>query len=210
MKYFPLFLDIDGKSCLVVGGGEVGARKAGTLDRCGAGVTVVSPAFSERFKALAHRITCIRKKYEPGDIEGMSLVFAATDNARLNRRIQQDARERSVWCNVADGPGHSDFILPSVIERGDLILAVSTSGSSPALARKIRLELEEIFGPEYEKILRVMGGIRKKLLASGHAPETHKKLFYTLIESGMLEWIKDDETDRINIFLAGLLGKDYT
>ncbi|MFH2060578.1 MAG: bifunctional precorrin-2 dehydrogenase/sirohydrochlorin ferrochelatase [Pseudomonadota bacterium] len=210
MKYYPILLDIEGKDCLVVGAGPVGARKAATLEACGARVTVISQTFSDQFNALkTNSILCRQKEYEPGDLLGMFLVFAATNNAQLNQKIRQDAAQGKILCNVVDALDSSDFILPSIVQRGDLILAVSTSGASPALAKKIRQDLEKQIGPEYETILQVMGNIRKKLLASGHAPDVHKKIFYTLIEAGLLEMIKAEDESKINSVLNDLLGKEY-
>ena len=210
MKYYPVFLDIKDKTCLVVGGGGVGARKAKTLANCGARVVVVSLAFSSGVDGLDHPlIECQKKAYEPKDLSGVCLVFAATNDPQLNRRIKADAKAQKVLCNVADGAGHSDFILPSVMHKGDLILAVSTSGTSPALARKIRQDLEAQLGPGVEKMLELMGNIRKKLLAQGHAPEDHKTIFYALIEAGLLEMIQSEDKARINAVLADVVGEDY-
>ncbi len=211
MKYYPIFLDVKNKACLVVGGGKVGARKAATLAKCGAIVKVVSDHFSVGFNDL--KITGIdlaKKKYEKKDIKGMFLVFAATNNADLNRQIKKDATVLNILCNVADAPKNSDFILPSLVDRGDLVLAVSTSGSSPAMAKRIRKDLEHQFGPEYSRFLILMGNIRKKILSSGHAPDEHRHIFQILIEQGVLELIEANDEIKINKILCDILGKDYT
>ena len=210
MKYYPIFLDIKDKNCLVVGGGPVGARKASTLEKCGANVTVVSDWFSAGFDDLKTSAICLEKKeYEKKDVKGMFLVFAATNNADLNQQIKADASTLNVLCNVSDATDNSDFLLPSTVDRGDLILAVSTSGSSPAMAKKIRQDLEHQFGPEHAKLLRLMGNIRKKLLSSGHAPDDHKQVFHTLIEKGILELIRANDEININSVLCDVLGKEY-
>lgn len=210
MEYYPVLLDIKNKDCLVVGGGPVGARKAKGLLRSGARVVVVSAQFSDRFQAIKmKRLVCRQKSYETTDLKGMTLVFAATNDARLNEQILTDARSRNILCSLADLPKKSDFILPSVLERGDLILAVSTSGASPALAKKIRQDLETHFGSEYETILTVMGNLRQQLLDTGHDPEAHKNIFYTLIESGLLEMIKEDDQPKIDRLFKDLLGDGY-
>jgi len=215
MTYYPVLLNIQDKPCLVVGGGPVGARKTTGLLRSGARVTVVSPAFCEQFNALREKpmfckkMVCMKKEYEITDLEGMSIVFAATGNAQLNKQIMQDTRQQNMMCNIVDAPDDSNFILPSVVQQGDLILAVSTSGKSPALSKKIRKELEQHFGPEYQKMLFVMGNIRKRLLAQEHAPKRHKKIFYTLIETGLLEMIKVGDEKKINSVLNDLLGNEY-
>jgi precorrin-2 dehydrogenase/sirohydrochlorin ferrochelatase len=210
MKYYPIFLDMKGKACLVVGGGNVGARKASALEKCGASVTVISDRFSARFDELRHSSICIEKKaYEKKDVKGMFLVFAATNDAALNQQIRADASGLNILCNVADAPGNSDFLLPSTVDRGDLILAVSTSGSSPAMAKQIRQDLEQQFGPAYAKLLHLMGNIRTRLLSSGHAPEDHKQVFHTLIERGILELIEAKDDINLNRILGDVLGNGY-
>lgn len=211
MKYYPIFLDIKGRDCLVIGGGAVGARKAAVLEKCGATVKVISDRFSAHFQELETSAVRLEKKaYERKDVTGMFLVFAATNNADLNRQIKTDASALNILCNVADAPDESDFILPSIVDRGDLTVAVSTSGSSPAMAKKIRQDLERQFGPEYAKLLQLMGNIRKKLLSSGHAPGDHKQIFYTLIGKGILELIEANDEININAILCDVLGKEYT
>lgn len=211
MKYYPIFLDIKGKDCLVVGGGAVGARKAATLEKCGAKVTIISDRFSSGFDDLEKTSICLKKKkYGKEDVKGMFLVFAATNNADLNQQIKNDASRLNILCNIADAPDNSDFLLPAIVDRGDLILAVSTSGSSPAMAKKIRKDLEDQFGPEYAQLLCLMGDIRKKLLSSGHAPDDHRKVFHTLIDKGILELIKANDETNINEVLCDVLGRKYS
>ncbi len=211
MKYYPVFLDIKGKDCLVVGGGNVGARKAVTLEKCGAKVTVISDRFSSGFDDLKRTGICFKKKeYEKEDVKGMFLVFAATNNADLNQQIKIDASRLNIICNLADAPDNSDFLLPSIVDRGDLILAVSTSGSSPAMAKRIRQDLENQFGVEYAQLLGLMGNVRKKLLSSGHAPDEHKEIFNTLIDKGILELIKANDEININAVLCDVLGSKYS
>lgn len=211
MKYYPIFLDVTAKPCLVVGGGPVGARKAVLLEKSGADVRVVSDRFSVHFDGLnTTSIRLEKKKYEKEDVKGMSLVFAATNSFVLNQQIQNDASTLNILCNIADAPSDSDFLLPSVVDRGDLVIAVSTSGASPAMARKIRQDLEQEFGPEYTRLLVLMKNVRKKLLSSGHAPDRHKIMFNTLIERGVLELIEAGDEIKINAVLYDIFGKGYT
>lgn len=212
MKYYPVFLDIKGKNCLVVGGGAVGARKAATLGKAGGCVTVISPLVSEKLDKVIKKadgsIQVKKKEYESSDINGMTLVFAATDNARINSQVSKDASQLNILCNVADAPANSNFILPAVVEQGDLLLAVSTCGNSPALAKQIKKKLQTEFGPEYKTVLQVMGRIREKLLSQGHDPDQHKKVFYSLIEQGIIDLIRDEDEKKINQILGQLLGND--
>ncbi|MCP3939983.1 MAG: bifunctional precorrin-2 dehydrogenase/sirohydrochlorin ferrochelatase [Desulfobacteraceae bacterium] len=210
MKYYPVFLDVKDRDCLVVGGGKVGTRKALGLSRAGARVRVISKTFSPGLEAVEKTgifLDC--KPYETLDLENIFLVFAATDNRELNLRIQEDAKKQKLLCNIADVPVESDFILPSVITRGDLVCAVSTSGTSPALAKKIRKDLEHMFGPEYGQFLLLMGNIRKKLLEEGHDPDSHKKIFTALVEKNLPGMIAAGDETGINSILAQLLGRGY-
>jgi precorrin-2 dehydrogenase/sirohydrochlorin ferrochelatase len=211
MKYYPVFLDVKDKRCLVVGGGAVGARKAATLEKCGARVVVVSERFSERFDDLETKnIRLENRKYDRDDVADMFLVFAATDDAGLNARIKKDAAALNILCNVADAPDESEFILPSIVERGDLLVAVSTCGSSPAMAKKIRQELDAQFGEEYAQLLQLMGNMRRKLLSQGHDPQGHKKIFHSLIDKGILDLIKTGDEKNINVILNDIPGEGYT
>ncbi|OQY51962.1 MAG: siroheme synthase [Desulfobacteraceae bacterium 4572_89] len=211
MKYYPIFLDVKDRVCLVVGGGEVGARKALGLERAGARVRVVSREFSHGLEAgVNKRIQLQCRAYEKSDLDNIFLVFAATNNAKLNQMIKKDAEKENILCNIADAPGQSDFILPSIVERGDLVCAVSTSGSSPALAKKIRKDLESMFGPEYSVLLTLMGNIRKKLLEQGHDPSGHKKIFKILIEKNLPALIAAGDETSLDSILIELLGRGYS
>ena len=211
MRYYPVNLDIENRACLVVGGGGVGTRKVKTLVDCGAVVTVVSPEVSARLgkMAAAGLITLEKRAYRPGDLEGKFLVIGATDDEALNRRIHADAESLNTLCNIADRPEICNFILPAIVHRGDLVLAVSTSGKSPAYAKQLRKDLENQFGEEYESFLRLMGAIRERLLSEAHAPEAHKPLFEKLIAAGLLELIKADRTEQIDALLGEVLGDGY-
>ena len=211
MRYYPVQLGVRGRACLVGGGGAVGTRKAHTLVACGARVTVVSPAASAVLKQMAAQgqIRLIGRSYASADLEGMFLVIGATDDEALNRRIHADAEARRVLCNIADRPECCNFILPSILKRGDLLITVSTSGKSPAFAKTLRRRLEGQFGPEYGAFLDLMGAVRERLLAEHHAPEEHKHLFEALIESDLLELIRTGRWDEINALLQRVLGRGF-
>ena len=198
------------KKCLVVGGGPVGIRKALTLEKCGAHVKVISERFLQGTDGIkGTSILLTEKKYEKKDIRGMFLVLAATNNADLNQEIKKDAAEANILCNVADAPDGSDFLVPSTVDRGDLIVAVSTSGASPAMAKKIRQDLEGFFDPAYAQVLRLMANIRKKLLSAGHAPDEHRQAFSSLIDRGILDLIRTGDAITINLILHEIFGKGY-
>lgn len=211
MKYYPVFLDINGQNCLVVGGGGVGTRKAISLVESGAKVTVVSPVVTERLQSLARQAVINLKKraYRSSDVDGMFLVIGATDREHLNRQINRDAEHLNMLCNIADRPEVCNFILPSIVQRGDLVMAISTSGQSPAFAKKLRKDLEVQFGDEYTMFLRLMGGIRSVLLREKHAPEEHKPIFNQIIQSGIIDLIKTKQTKEIDTLLLDILGEGF-
>lgn len=211
MRYYPIQLDIRGRNCLVVGGGGVGTRKATSLLSCSARVTVVSPEASKELRSLAARgaLTLIQRAYDPADLQGMFLVIGATDDEELNRRISADAERLNLLCNIADRPEKCNFILPAVVQRGDLVITVSTSGQSPALSKKLRQDLQAQFGNEYALLLDLLGAIRKRLLAEEHAPEEHKPIFERLVHSDLLTWIRESRRHDIDRLLAEVLGDGW-
>jgi len=211
MKYYPVHLDINNRNCLVVGGGGVGTRKVKTLLECGARVTVVSMEFSRQLRELAASggIDLEQRSYRSEDLNGIFLVIGATNDMKLNRQISHDAEKLYTLCNIADRPEVCNFILPSIVRRDDLVITVSTSGKSPAMAKKLRQALENEYGEEYGKLLRLMGAIRKKLLRQAHEPEAHKPLFEQLINSDLIEMIQRDEFEKIDIMLFDVLGEGY-
>ena len=212
MRYYPVSLDIDGKLCLVVGGGAVGTRKVETLVRCGAHVVVVSKAFTDELKAMAMKDPIIleERAYTPSDMDGKFLVIVATDDQVFNTQVSEDAEKACKLCNVADYPKACNFILPSIVQRGDMTLSISTSGKSPAFAKWMRRKLEAEFGEEYGQFLGLMGRIREKLLAEAHEPEVHKPLFEALIAGDLLLKVKAGDKEGADALLGEVLGEGYT
>ncbi len=211
MQYYPINLDIKNRKCLIVGGGAVGTRKVNTLLECGARVTVVSPEPTPQLTRLASAgsITLEKRDYRSDDITGMFLVIGATDDESLNHQVSKDAEQAHILCNIADRPEVCNFILPSIVRRGDLVITVSTSGKSPALAKRLRKQLETQFGQEYADFLLLMGAIRRKLLAQAHEPEAHKDLFHKLIESNILNLMHAGKKEDVNMLLYKILGEGY-
>ncbi len=189
----------------------MGTRKAITLLECGADVTVISPAVTDRLHdlAAAGRITLKRRTYRSADLSGKFLVIGATDDEFLNRQISADAERLNTLCNIADRPAVCNFILPSIVQRDDLVITISTSGQSPALAKKLREALEKQFGEEYGILLNLMGTIRKKLLSQAHEPEAHKHIFEKLLDSDLLEMIRGNKKEAIDTRLFDILGPGY-
>ena len=212
MHYYPIFLKVENRACLVVGGGEVGVRKVKTLLRCGALVGVVS---SEVVPWLAEKIQegvleRVGTHYEEHQLRGRFLVIAATDNVELNCRIAQDAEKRGLLCNVVDYPREGNFILPALVERGALTLAISTSGKSPALARQLRQDLEQRFGMEYADFLELMGAVRSRLLEVSHDSDANKEKFDQLIQSALLELVRRRDQEGVDRILRSVLGPEYS
>lgn len=168
--YYPVFLRTEGKKCVVVGGGEVAERKVRGLLEAGSSVLVISPALSAGLRRLAEETTVevLSREYRSGDIiEEAALVFAATDEAEVNHAVAQEAKAKGIPVNVADDPEYCDFILPSVLRRGDLVISVSTSGQSPALARRIREDLEGLFPEEYASLCGLLSDVRDEVRKRG-------------------------------------------
>ncbi len=211
MSYYPINLNITGQPCLVVGGGAVGSRKVKGLLDCDAQVTVVSKKADVAILNLAQarRIRFHCRGYRSQDVEAVFLVIGATNDATLNRQIYADAQKNKILCNIADQPALCNFILPAVVRRGDLLITASTSGRSPALAKKLRKELAATYGEEYAEFLTLMGAIRKKLLATEHAPEAHKPLFNALIDGGLIGMVRDGRHREIDELLTRVLGPEY-
>ncbi len=166
-ELFPISVSMKGRKVLVVGAGEVGAAKAEGLLRSGARVHVVAPRAGEwvRKHASEKKLTWHQREFMASDLVGMFLVVAATDSPALNHKVFSAAGRQRVLCNVVDDPEHCDFFYPAVVRRGDLQIAISTAGQSPALAHRLRVELEQQFGPEYEAWVEQVGRQRRDILA---------------------------------------------
>lgn len=165
MSYYPIFLNISDKKCVVCGGGEVALRKVRALLGHNARVVVVSPELCRELSSLEEEgsVEAIRRSYRSGDLGGAYLAIAATDDNTTNLKIAEDARRTGCLVNVVDDPGNSDFIVPSYLRRGDIAIAISTSGKSPALARKLRTTFEEEIGEEYALLLGLVQEVRAEV-----------------------------------------------
>ncbi len=212
MRYYPIFLDIVGKPCLVIGGGEVAERKVSSLLEAGGRVTVISPTLTSRLASLAAAGTIrhLQRKYRGGDLRGFFLVHAATSDERAHQRIAVEAAQRGILLNVVDRPALCTFIVPAVVSRGDLTLAISTSGASPALAKRIRQKLEKVFGPEYDEALRILAKVRAKLRQVPLPPKERQKILITLAHSPLLDHLKAKRQTEVNKLLRQLAGEGFT
>jgi precorrin-2 dehydrogenase/sirohydrochlorin ferrochelatase len=179
---FPMFLKLEGRNCLVLGAGSVGEQKIRSLLDCGAHIRVVAPAASATVREWADRgtLTWIERPFESADLDGAYIVIAATSNVEVNHRIYREAQMRGILCNVVDDPPHCDFYYPAIVRRGQLQIAISTAGLSPALAQRIRKQLEEEFPPAYASWLEQLGSRREALFAAGGDPEERRQLLHRL------------------------------
>jgi precorrin-2 dehydrogenase/sirohydrochlorin ferrochelatase len=182
---YPVFLGLEGRRALVVGGGKVALRKAETLARAGAEVRVVAPELVAELRQDG-RFECIGEPYAARHIKGMFLAVAATDDEAVNARVAADALAAGVLVNVVDRPALCDFIVPSVVDRGRLLIAISTGGAAPSLARKTRERMEKEFGPEYALLLDALAEVRLRYKAGDLPEATRRKLFERLTEEDMV------------------------
>jgi len=191
--YYPIFLDVENRDVVIIGGGNVCARKAETMLRYGANVTVVSPDFTDEIETWAREgtIRIKRKEYDESDLDGASIVIASTDDESVNGRIARDCRRRRIPVNVVDVTHLCEFIVPAIIEKGSIQLAVSTGGKSPALARTLKEDLQRLVGPEYAEVNDLLGELRpsaKKVLPTD---ADRKRFFDGILARGILQMIRE-------------------
>lgn len=206
MPYYPVHLNLAGKQVLVVGGGEVAARKVSGLLEAGARVTLVSPEITPELKRAVGKqaLVWVNRTYREVDLGGAMLVFAATDDPELNAQIAHKCHFRRIFCNVANDAEACDFIIPSRIKRGSLTLTVSTDGKAPFLTRKIRQELEKQFGPEMEKLIDVLSRVRRQLIREGQQLLVEKMANLNL--DPLIEILKRGTTIEAEKWVAEQLG----
>ncbi|HYA43101.1 MAG TPA: bifunctional precorrin-2 dehydrogenase/sirohydrochlorin ferrochelatase [Syntrophobacteraceae bacterium] len=181
-SYYPVFLTIEGRTCLVVGAGAVAERKIRTLLKCGAKIRLVARELSAWLeeKRSEKVLTWAGEGYERSHLQGVSLVFAATSDPDLNRSVAADALDLGILCNMATEPDLGSFIVPSVFERGALRIAISTSGLSPAVAKLLREKLELEIGPEWDFFVRLLGELRERFRSEGISQKEGEKIFSSL------------------------------
>ncbi len=188
-KFYPVMVDLTGKRCLVVGGGAVAERKVALLVECGADVEVVSPTTTARLAglAMAGRIRLRRRPVRPADLPGAFLVVVATDDPEVNREVAERVRSAGGLVNVADDPEACTFLVPSVVRRGDLTIAISTGGGSPALAKKLRQRLEQTIGPEYEAFVGALRLLRERTRQVVADPAERQAIYRRAVDSDLFE-----------------------
>jgi len=208
MGYYPILLEMTDRPCLVVGGGRIAEGKVRALLEAGTAVTVVSPTLTPALAELVAegRIGHRAREYEAGDLDGQALVFVATDDGSANAAVAADGRRRHVWVNAADDPAHCDFILPSVLRRGDLVVAVATGGASPALSRVIREELEAYFTDDYAALTGVVSDVRRDLRGRGRRVEPER--WRAALAGDVRRLVADGRLDEARAHLSAELGAE--
>ena len=211
MGYYPIFVDLSGQPCLVVGGGRVAERKVASLLDAQARVSVISPTLTRQLGAWAAelRINAEQRAYQSGDMHGFRLVFAATSDEDLHHRLAAEARTARVLLNVVDRPALCAFIVPAVVSQGDLRIAVSTGGASPAMAKKIRHQLSADFGPEYAQALQLLARVRERVAEEQLSSQERQRRFHALVNSPLLDYLRDRKIDKLNALLHATLGEAY-
>ncbi|MBM7855577.1 precorrin-2 dehydrogenase/sirohydrochlorin ferrochelatase [Desulfohalotomaculum tongense] len=198
-EFYPLYLRLEGEKCLVVGGGKVAERKVKKLLESGADIVVVSPRLTPGLAALKEqaRITHIERECQEKDLQDAFLVFSATDDEEVNRRVAEYCIKNKILVNIVDDPQRCSFFVPAVVRQGPLSVAVSTNGKSPLLAARIREQLENTFGPEYADFLELLGQVRVDLLQ--RVPEHHKRreVLEKIVQSDILKLYKEKRYDKI-------------
>lgn len=207
MRYYPIHLDLRDRGVLVVGGGTIAEGKARQLVEAGARVRLVSPELTEGLKQLVDtgRIDYRAGEFQAADLNDIRLVISATDVREVNDQVYRDARARGVWCNVVDQPEICDFITPALILRGELQIGVSTGGGSPVLAQRVKREIGELIGAEYEELLALaaeMRGEAKKLIPDF---ATRRDVLRAFVESEALELLRSGRREEARLIAAGLL-----
>jgi len=206
--YYPMMMNLSGRRCLVIGGGKVAERKVASLLEADGEVVVISPALTLRLATMAKSeiIRHIARGFRSGDLDGAFLCVVATNDRALQRKVAKEAKEQRVLANIADSEEACDFLVPSYFRRGDLLVSISTAGKSPALAKRIRRDLEESFGWEYERLLKVLTGLRARILEEVKDPRRRRSILERTAHPELLALVRETDLqslpDRVWAYLT--------
>ena len=213
MNVYPIFLNnLEGRRCVVIGGGHEAERKVEGLLDCDASVTVISSDLSDRLRqwAEAGRVTWIPRTYQSGDLQDAFLVIVSETNPDATEPIWQEAQAQKALINAMDDVPHCTFVAGSVVRRGPLAVAISTSGCAPALSVRLRQHLEETLGPEYALFLELMGSLRAPMAARFPDFETRRRHWYALVDSDILALLKAGDLDAAHRRIEEIVGEEGT
>ncbi len=195
MAYFPMFIELNNKLCIVIGGGTVAYRKIKALLEFEARVVAVAPEFCDSIQALKNKVTTKYKTYDSSDIKEAFLVIAATDDPDLNTRISGECMKFKIPVNVVDRKEECSFIFPAYVKKGAITAGVTSSGKSPIISQKIKRGINEIIPDYMEELVEFLGEVREEVQLSFEREEERKKVFKQLVELGCLKQGKLTETD---------------
>lgn len=201
---YPVNLNLQGRLCTVIGAGNIGMRKVRSLRAAGALVRLIAPKTCE---PPPGGVEWVVREYRSGDLSGSFLAFAATDIPEVNTEVTSEARQMGIPVCVTDTPEQGDFSLPALLRRGNLLLGVSTSGASPALAVALRDHLGELLGPEWSKVVEIAAALRQSRLTPGNRGEYNHRVFHRLIEAGLPTLIATRDRASIDQLLAECCGE---
>ena len=209
--YYPVYIEMRGQPCVVIGGGKIAEGKVNGLLAVRAQVTVVSPELTPHLRELVNQnqITHTPRAYQPGDLKSAFLVICATDRAEINHQVWQEATANRQLVNVVDDTPRCNFIAPSILRKGDLTIAISTSGKAPALAVRLKEKLQRELGPEYERFLELAGALREPLARAVPDFETRKALWYELVDSDMLSALARGDEAAARAIISQIVGFEF-
>src|SRR5579859_2484648 len=208
MDYYPIFLNLQDRLCIVIGGGKVAEGKVDGLLAAAARVRLVAPALTPALEQLAReqRIEHLARAYRPGDLAGAFLAISATDERAVNEQVWQEANARSLLVNVVDDTPHCNFIAPSILRQGDLAIAISTSGKAPALAVRLREQIAPLVGPEYARFLELAGSLRERLAAQRPSFAERRALWYQLVDSDVIGLLRQGDEPAARARMEEIMG----
>jgi precorrin-2 dehydrogenase / sirohydrochlorin ferrochelatase len=209
--YYPVYIELREQPCIVIGGGKIAEGKVEGLLAARANVTIISPDLTAHLRELVEekKITYLARTYQPGDLTGAFMVICATDQAEINHQVWQEASANRQLVNVVDDTPRCNFIAPSILRKGDLTIAISTSGKAPALAVRLKERLQRELGPEYERFLELAGDLREPL--ARHIPdfETRKALWYELVDSEILDVLARGDETAARAIISRVVGFEF-
>ena len=209
--YYPVYIELREQPCVVIGGGKIAEGKVEGLLAARANVIVISPDITAHLRDLAEKkkIAYLERAYQPGDLTGAFLIICATDRAEITHQVWQEASANHQLVNVVDDTPRCNFIAPSILRKGDLTIAISTSGKAPALAVRLKERLQHELGPEYERFLELAGELREPLTRQVPDFETRKALWYKIVDSEILDVLARGDESAAREIISRVVGFEF-